>query len=119
MSETRNGQEPHPSVLELARGQNFAALTTLLPSGHPQTQVMWVDANEQHLLINTEVHRQKYKNIERDPRVTLLIRDEENPYRYAEVRGQVVETVGGRRPGTTSTSCRRSTPAETTRPTTS
>ena len=44
MSDTMNGQEFHPSVLELARGQNFAALTTLLPSGHPQTQVMWVDA---------------------------------------------------------------------------
>jgi hypothetical protein len=27
-------------VLELARGQNFAALTTLLSSGQPQTQVM-------------------------------------------------------------------------------
>jgi general stress protein 26 len=53
MSETRNGQELHPSVLELARGQNFAALTTLLPSGHPQTQVMWVDADGRHLLINT------------------------------------------------------------------
>jgi hypothetical protein len=37
MSDTINGQELHPSVLELARGQNFAALTTLLPSGHPQT----------------------------------------------------------------------------------
>ena len=46
MSDTPNGQELHPTVLELARGQNFAALTTLLPSGHPQTQVMWVDADD-------------------------------------------------------------------------
>ncbi len=45
-------------------------------------------------MVNTEVHRQKYKNVERDPRVTLTTRDEQNPYRYAEVRGQVVETVG-------------------------
>ncbi len=51
MLDTINGQELHPSVLELARGQNFAALTTLLPSGHPQTQVMWVDANEQADLV--------------------------------------------------------------------
>ncbi len=95
MSETRNGQELHPSVLELARGQNFAALTTLLPSGHPQTQVMWVDANEQHLLINTEVHRQKFRNVERDPRVTVTIWDMEDPYRFVEVRGEVVEKVKG------------------------
>ena len=95
MSETRDGQELHPSVLELARGQNFAALTTLLPSGHPQTQVMWVDADGRHLLINTEVHRQKYRNVERDPRVTLMIWDKEDPYRFVEVRGEVVEKVKG------------------------
>ena len=95
MSEKINGEEFHPMVLELARGQNFAALTTLLPGGHPQTQVMWVDANEQHLLINTEVHRQKFRNVERDPRVTVTIWDKEDPYRFVEVRGEVIEKVKG------------------------
>jgi PPOX class probable F420-dependent enzyme len=95
MSDTINGQERHPSILELARGQNFAALTTLLPSGHPQTQVMWVDANEQQLLVNTEVHRQKFRNVERDPRVTLMIWEKEDSYRFVEVRGEVVEKVKG------------------------
>jgi PPOX class probable F420-dependent enzyme len=95
MSEKINGQELHPMVLELARGQNFAALTTLLPGGHPQTQVMWIDANEQHLLVNTEVHRQKFRNVERDPRVTVTIWDMEDPYRFVEVRGEVVEKVKG------------------------
>jgi len=85
----------HPKVVELARGKNFAALTTLLPDGHPQTQVMWVDADDDHLLINTEVHRQKFKNIERDRRVTLTIWDREDPYRFVEVRGEVVEKVKG------------------------
>jgi PPOX class probable F420-dependent enzyme len=95
MSEKINGQELQPMVLELARGQNFAALTTLLPGGHPQTQVMWIDANEQHLLVNTEVHRQKFRNVERDPRVTVTIWDLEDPYRFVEVRGEVVEKVKG------------------------
>jgi PPOX class probable F420-dependent enzyme len=95
MSDKINGREFHPMVLELTRGQNFAALTTLLPGGHPQTQVMWVDANGQHLLINTEVHRQKFRNVERDPRVTVTIWDKEDPYRFVEVRGEVVEKVKG------------------------
>ena len=95
MSDKINGQELHPMVLEMARGRNFAAFTTLLPGGHPQTQVMWVDANEQHLLINTEVHRQKFRNVERDPRVTVTIWDKEDPYRFVEVRGEVVEKVKG------------------------
>jgi PPOX class probable F420-dependent enzyme len=90
-----NGHELHPMVLELARGQNFAAFTTLLPSGHPQTQVMWVDGDDQHLLVNTEVHRQKYRNVERNSRVTVMIWDNEDPYRFVEVRGEVVEKVMG------------------------
>ncbi len=80
---------------ELAKGKNFAALTTLFADGRPQTNVMWVDADDDHLLINTEVHRQKYKNVSRDPRVTVTVIDASNPYHYAEVRGRVVDEVRG------------------------
>jgi PPOX class probable F420-dependent enzyme len=79
----------------LATGKNFAALTTLMADGQPQTQVMWVDADDEHVLINTEVHRQKYKNVERDPRVTVTVWNANNPYQYVEVRGTVAETVRG------------------------
>lgn len=79
----------------LATGKNFAALTTLMADGQPQTQMMWVHADDDHLLINTEVHRQKFKNAQRDPRVTVTVVDAENPYRYVEARGRVVGTVGG------------------------
>jgi PPOX class probable F420-dependent enzyme len=90
-----NDRKLHPTVLELAQEPNFAAVTTLLPSGHLQTQPMWVDADDEHLLVNTEVHRQKFRNVQRDPRVTVMIMDKNNPYRYAEVRGEVVEKVKG------------------------
>ncbi len=82
-------------VRALARGANFAAFTTLFEDGSPQTQVMWVAADDEHVLINTEAHRAKCKNVERDPRVTVTIWDRDNPYRYAEVRGRVVETIRG------------------------
>lgn len=82
-------------VAALARADNFAAFTTMLPSGQPMTHVMWVDCDEGHVLMNTEVHRQKYKNVEHDPRVTVTIIDRTNPYRFAEVRGEVVEMVRG------------------------
>jgi PPOX class probable F420-dependent enzyme len=97
VAENTNEHGLHPKVVELARGDNFAALTTLLPDGHPQTQVMWVDAEDDNLLINTEVHRQKFKNIERDQRVTLTIWDREDPYRFVEVRGRVVGSEKGPR----------------------
>lgn len=83
------------AVKVLAKGANFAALTTVLPSGQPQTNVMWVDCDDEHVLINTEVGRQKFRDVERDPRVTLAIWDATNPYHYAEVRGRVTEVVRG------------------------
>ena len=84
-----------PGVRELARDANFAVLSVRLRSGAAMSHVMWVDADDDHVLINTEVHRAKFKAIERDPRVTVTIWNRGNPYSYAEVRGRVVETVRG------------------------
>jgi PPOX class probable F420-dependent enzyme len=47
------------------------------------------------VLINTEAHRQKARNMRRDPRVAVTIWDQDDPYRYAEVRGEVVDIVAG------------------------
>lgn len=62
-----------------------------LPGGDFQTQLIWVHTDGERLVVNTEVHRQKFKNVQRDPRVTLTIRNEQDPYHYAEARGRVVE----------------------------
>lgn len=82
-------------IKKLAHGPNFGTITTLLPSGTAMTHVTWVDADDECVTVNTEVHRQKYKNVERDPRCTVTVIDHENPYRYAEVRGRVIETITG------------------------
>jgi len=95
MAATKNGTELHPTTEELAQGANFGVITTVLPSGKLQNHYIWVGTDGERLVVNTEVHRQKFKNVERDPNVTLTIRDEQDPYRYAEVRGEIVETVRG------------------------
>jgi len=79
----------------MAQAKNFAALTTLMPDGQPQTQLMWVHADDEHVIINTETGRQKFANITVDPRVTVTVFDATNPYRYVEARGRVAETVTG------------------------
>jgi PPOX class probable F420-dependent enzyme len=84
-----------PEVKTFATGANFAALTTLFEDGSPQTNIMWVDADDEHLLINTEVHRAKFRNVERDTRVAVTIWDAESPYRFVEVRGKVTDVVRG------------------------
>ena len=92
---SKDGPELHKATVGLAQGRNYGAITTVLPSGKLQTHPIWVHTDGERLVVNTETHRRKYKNVERDPKVTLTIRDEENPYRYTEVRGEVVEKVTG------------------------
>jgi len=99
VTDTQDGPELHPTTRELAGGPNFAAISTLLASGRIQTQYIWVGVADtpagERLYVNTEVHRQKFRDLERDARVTVAIRDEQNPYRYAEVRGRVADVERG------------------------
>lgn len=79
----------------LATAATFATVVTLMPGSQPQAQIRWVDVDDEHILINTEPQRQAARNVARDPRVTVLLRSEEDPYDWSEVRGRVVATVGG------------------------
>ena len=69
----------------------FASLGTLMPDGRPQVTPVWVDVEGDLIVINSAKGRQKDRNLRRDPRVSLAIIDPDNPYRYLELRGRVVE----------------------------
>jgi PPOX class probable F420-dependent enzyme len=74
----------------------FAGLATLMPNGAPQVTPVWIDYDGEHVIFNTAAGRQKDKNLQREPRVSLMLVDTDNPYRYLEIRGRVVErTVEG------------------------
>jgi PPOX class probable F420-dependent enzyme len=68
-----------------------------MPDGSPQMTQTWVDTDGEHILINTVHGFQKDKNTQRDPRVAINVSDPENPSRYYEVRGHVINatTDGG------------------------
>ncbi len=69
----------------------FASLGTVMPDGRPQVTPVWCDFDGEHVIFNSAKGRQKDRNVRRDPRVALAIMDPENPYRYLEIRGRVVE----------------------------
>jgi len=75
----------------------FAALATINPDGSPQLSTMWVTRDGDDALLSTLVGRQKYKNIQRDNRVSLLLTDPDNGESYAEVRGTATLTEAGGR----------------------
>jgi PPOX class probable F420-dependent enzyme len=82
-------------TVRLAKGTHLATVVTLMPDGQPQALLTWVDTDGEHILVNTEPQRQKSRNLRRDPRVTVLIHSAEDPYDWSEIRGHVVEMVGG------------------------
>ena len=84
-----------PKVRSLCEGANYAALTTLFESGQPQTQIMWIDCDDDHIIFNTEVHRAKFENVAADSRVAVTIWELGNPYSYVEVRGKAVDFARG------------------------
>ena len=84
-----------PAIRDLARDKNFASLSLRMPNGQIANHVMWVDADDEHVIINTEIHRATFKGMQADPNVTVTIWKNDDPYKYAEVRGVVSETVGG------------------------
>jgi PPOX class probable F420-dependent enzyme len=66
-------------------------LTTMMPDGMPQSSIVWVDYDEEHVLINTTLERQKGRNMQANPKVTVLVIDPKDSSRWIEVRGQVIE----------------------------
>jgi PPOX class probable F420-dependent enzyme len=90
--------EPLPDAARtLVDGVNFATVATLEPDGSPQTSVVWVTREGDQLVFSTVRGRRKAQNMQRDPRVSVLVLDHENPYSYLEVRGTVsLSEEGGR-----------------------
>ena len=82
-----------PEARRLLEEPNLAHFVTLMKDGSPQVTPVWVDYDGTHVLINTAEGRQKPRNLARDPRVALSVADRNNPQRYVQVRGKVVEAT--------------------------
>lgn len=75
---------------EFFRKPNFGHLATLEPDGAPQVTPVWIDVDDKHILINTAKGRKKVRNVERDPRVSVEVVQQDNPYSMLSVQGRVV-----------------------------
>ena len=67
----------------------YGHLATTRPDGSVQVSPMWFDWDGELLRFAHTTKRQKYRNVQRNPRVAMSISDPDNPYRYLEVRGDV------------------------------
>ncbi|MFG2604120.1 PPOX class F420-dependent oxidoreductase [Streptomyces sp. NPDC048514] len=80
------------SVLD---GKVFIVVGTVQPDGSPQMSPVWVKRDGDDVLFSTTAGRRKERNLRRDPRVTVLVMNPEQPYEYAEIRGVAELTTEG------------------------
>jgi PPOX class probable F420-dependent enzyme len=76
---------------DLFNKKAFASLATIMPDGKPQVTPVWADFDGKHIIVNSAKGRVKDRNMRRDPRVSLALIDPDNPYRYLQLQGRVVE----------------------------
>jgi len=76
---------------DLLVGAVNVVLTTIMPDGGPQNTPVWCNLDGNSVLINTMRQFRKSKNIQTNPKVSLLAYRLEEPLRNIEVRGRVVE----------------------------
>lgn len=74
---------------DLLEGAVCATVSTVFDDGQPQSSVVWTKLAGDTIQFSVTTARQKAKNMQDNPKVSLLAIDPQNPYRYIEVRGDV------------------------------
>jgi len=85
-------------VRALLDGKNYAGVATIGPDGSPQNSVVWIKGEGDTVLFSSLDHRQKVRNLRRDPRISVLVYDLANPHTAVEIRGtaEIVPDEGKR-----------------------
>jgi len=73
----------------------YGSLTTLRSDGSPHSTVVWVDVDDEGPSFNTAVARAKERHLRRDPRLSLIVIDSDDPYRWLSVSGRAELTTEG------------------------
>jgi PPOX class probable F420-dependent enzyme len=66
---------------------DFATLATVGPDGRPQVSEVWFLTEGDQVAISLNSSRQKTKNLQANPAVSLFLLDLAVPFRYLEIRG--------------------------------
>jgi PPOX class probable F420-dependent enzyme len=95
--------QPIPKVpeshLDLLEQPLIAQVATVRVDGGPQNNPMWFGWDGERIRLTHTRTRQKFRNLQAEPRVALSITDPDDTQRYLEIRGVVEavdDDVGGR-----------------------
>jgi len=70
-------------------------VSTVNGDGSPHDAPTWVDTDGDNVLVNSNVSTVKRRNMKRDPRVTIALTEQTNPYNLVIIRVRVAEEISG------------------------
>jgi PPOX class probable F420-dependent enzyme len=82
-------------VQELLEQPNYAVIATLNADGSIHQTIIWIAAEDNAVTVNSAVGRLWPSNLERDPRVSVVVYEAGNPYNFVEIRGTATGTTEG------------------------
>jgi PPOX class probable F420-dependent enzyme len=82
-----------PEVRRLGSLPILTVLATRRADGSVQLNPIWFELDGDTFVVNSNTRRAWPANLQRDREATLLLVDPEEPERYAQIRGRLVETV--------------------------
>ena len=91
MSQTMTSAEVRGFLLH---GTRTAKVATVMPDGTPHVAPVWFVLDGEQIVFTTWAESVKGRNLRRDPRVALVVDDEEPPYAFVHVRGIAAITSG-------------------------
>jgi PPOX class probable F420-dependent enzyme len=71
----------------------FASLGTIRPDDTVQVNPMWFVYDGEHVRFTHTTKRAKFRNLQRNPSMSLMIFDPDDPQVYIELRGRLVDVV--------------------------
>jgi PPOX class probable F420-dependent enzyme len=82
-----------PALAPLLERPLFGALATVRPDDTVQVNPMWFEYDGEHIRFTHTNKRGKFRNLRRNPTMSLLLIDDQNPQSYLELRGRLVEVI--------------------------
>ncbi len=71
----------------------YGALGTIRPDDTVQVNPMWFAFDGSLVRFTHTTRRQKFRNLQHNPSMSLSLIDPESPFRYLEVAGHLVDTI--------------------------
>jgi PPOX class probable F420-dependent enzyme len=82
-------------LADLLAKPNHAVLSTINEDGSVHATMIWIDVEDDQVTFNSARGRIWPANLERDPRATLTLLNQDDPYEYAVITGSATVVDDG------------------------